>query len=377
MTINPDVISVDVLDDTHTKRAEITDFNSLELAANAVTGGRFILDTPDTNAARTLRDTNGSEVAVYDNGRQIFGGPVLSWDTNSDAGTITHRFEGINWLGMLGWRWTDPEPATASPPYSTNAYDEYADQVSDIIAQMVDKRCGTAALAGRQFLTVNTPTPSGPTINYRARLRQTLGEAVAELAIAYGYTMSVTLTATGLEFDVTAAATRPNAVVGPEVTGLDAYQAGGRAPEADTVLAGGQGELVGRTFSLRTRTVPNRWPWRIEQYVEHTEIGNAADLAEAADRHLEEWAEQSTFTADLAALRTDTVRFGRDYQLGDYIPLRIAGVEQTVRVMSFVLNVTDQIERSITVGIPRPRDIAYAIRQATGADRTARRLRGA
>lgn len=370
-------IRVDVLDAGHTQIGEVTDYDQLSYTRSAVTGGRFVLSVPVTQAARLLRDTPGAEIRVTDGGVEVFAGPVLNWEQVDEFGQQSIRFTGINWLGMLDWRWTDPQPATTAPPFSTDAYDTYTGNVSTIIAGMVDDRCGAAAQAARQFLTVNTPSATGPTVTAKLRFRETLAETVADLATVHNHTVAVTLGGSGLEFDVWQALTRTNAPIGPDVGEVEGWVAGATAPASTHIIAGGQGELTARTFSSRSKAASARWPWRIETYVEHTEIDNQTDLDTAADGHLEELAEQATFTADVAAYETSTIRFGRDFFLGDLVPLRIAGTETNVRVMRVDTTVTDTVERRLTIGIPAAAGIARAITQAQQADRLARRQRGA
>ncbi len=372
------LIRVDVLDAGHARIGELTDFDEVAYVRSAVAGGRFVITCPPSRAARLLRDTPGAEIRVTEGGQHVFAGPVLEWEHVDDLGEQRFRFAGINWLAMLEWRWTDPEPGTATPPFATDAYDVYTGQVSTVLAQMVDDRCGTAALPARQFLTVLHPIPSGPTVTHKLRFRETLAELVERVATVHGYTVDVTLsTSNVLEFRVWAAPTRTEVAIGPEIAGVLGWASTARAPEATHMITGGQGELTARTFSSRTLAAGARWPWRIEDYTEHTEIDNLTDLNAAADDELAERAEQVTFTVDVQSLETDVIRFGRDFTVGDYVPLRHAGTVQTVRIMQAETVVRDTVERTLTVGVPRPRDIALAVARADRADRTARRQRGA
>lgn len=366
---------VEVLDNQLRKIAEITDLVSVSTVSRATKGGRFILETPDTQVAHLLRDTQGAQINVTD-GVTNFLGPVLHWHQRATLDANSFQFEGIDNLARLDWRVTDPEPGNAVPPWQTDAYDTYTGTPVEVIADMVNDRCGATAQPARQFLTVNTPSPSGSSITVKLRFRQTLGELVHELAIAHDVTVSVTLGATGLEFDATPAPTQQNPI-GPEMGGLVGWEAGAQAPEANIMICGGQGELTARTFTLRQKATAPRWPWRIESYVEHTEIDNQTDLERAADGHLEEFKEQVFYSADVTAYESDSVRYGRDFMLGDKVPIRINNDETITRVFEEMTNLTgSEKTRKLTVGLPASAGIQLAVGKAKAADIVARRQQG-
>lgn len=370
------MLKVDVLTGSFTSAGELTDYDSLGVVSRSTRGGSFQIDCVNSQTAQALAELPGSGVRVKSDDIDFVGIVTTVEPLFSERG-FQWRFTGIDHLARLDWRRTDPEPLTTAPPYSTAAYDTYTGNVTTVIENMVNDRCGATAVAARQFLTVTAGTPAGPTITVKLRFRQTLGELVHNLCVAYGLACAVTLEGGGLVFRVWESSTKTDAPVGPDIGGgLTGYQGALIAPTATDVVAGGQGELTARTFAQSTVTPPTRWPWRIETYIEHTEIDNATDLQDAADEQITEQAEQVAFTADIAAYESDTVKFGRDFGLGDKIPLRLGGTETIGQVTAVELTVADTLTRKLTVGFPPVKGLVAAITQSRLADQTARRQRG-
>jgi hypothetical protein len=226
---------------------------------------------------------------------------------------------------------------------------------------------------------VVAPAASGPTVTVNLRFRRTLAEVVEELAVAHDMTVAVTINASqNLEFTVTPAPTRTNAPIGPDIGIVDGWEASASAPEATTMICGGQGELTARTFSLRSLAADARWPWRVEGYNEHTEATSQAQLDDACDRELAERVGQVSFKIDAAAYESDTVRFGRDFFLGDIVPLRMGGTETLTRVTEAETRIdADGVTRTLTIGVPPAAGVAMAVAESRRANRQARNQQGA
>ena len=347
--------------------------------AHGPAGG--LIDTwSDLRVVRLVRDGVMAGIEILDDtNTTIFEGWVTEtateFDKSLDVGTV--QLTVVDLLDVLTGVDSRPEPGTLTPPFATNAYHELTGTVTEVVAALVDAHCGQAAPVARRRLTVDTPTPAGPTINLAVRFKKTLAEKVESLAVEHGLVVNVYHDpATGLRFSVKVAEAKPRVIVGPDVGNVDRYSYGWSRPEATHVIAGGQGELTARTFATAELLNP-RWPMRREQFIEHTEIDNAADLEDAAEEHLVSVAGGNWFSVDVAAASTSRQQFGRDFDLGDTITLRVAETDAPLQVTA-VKTIVDQdgTRREMTVGLPPADGDKLAISAARTADVRARSLGG-
>jgi hypothetical protein len=108
-----------------------------------------------------------------------------------------------------------------------------------------------------------------------------------------------------------------------------------KAPTATEVIVGGSGS--GATRKMWRDTQPTTWHRRVTQFVDRPSTSDPNELQQAAEKALADGQESVSVTFETADTRT--IKFGREYDIGDTITLQadLATVTDVVQVADISL----------------------------------------
>lgn len=322
--------------------------------------------------------TPGTNIVVL-RGTEIWGGgPVekpgaLNWGPEGGVGTIRVNFATHElWLAR---RRVYPDPAKAATDGTQPAaYTVSAANSEVTMRDLVNRNAGAGALAARQVpnLTLGALATVGSNVTYTADLDQTLTDALRDIAKAgggLGFRVRQTGigTTAGLVFEVYDPADRSAGVrFSRSIGNLRALQTDPESPTATTaIVSDGAGLYVERTDSGGTTL----WG-RIETFVSAsgTETAGTTELDQAGDLALLDGAETVGVRAE--GVDTEHLRYGTDYQLGDYVGVAIApGNGVSVLVAAAKLTATPETGAVVTSTLGQPDRVAtrqvWAVRELT------------
>jgi hypothetical protein len=368
----PPELIVHLRDADAIRQAQIDDYVSLQLNLKHQDVGAWLLTLhPDSpgftafldaiNAGGGVGEIGHTGIEVTRGGTVIFSGPVATIDRarkgNADVVTLSGPDDSV-WLAR---RLAMPEPATAAPPYASDAYDVRSGAASTVMFGYVDANAGPGALAARQVaglvlapdLAVGADLP-----NQQARL-QTLLELLQGIALAGGDLGFGILSdgAGSLVFSVYEPSDRTAEVIFSDGIGnLGDYEYEVTAPSGDYVVVGGGGELTARTFLEQGDTAGiARWG-RVEFFRDRRDTTDLTEMAQTAGEELAAKGENVAVT--IAVRDTPQIAYGVNYTLGDRVTCVVDGLQITevVREAKITKNINGEvIEPTLaTPGATRP-----------------------
>jgi hypothetical protein len=155
-----------------------------------------------------------------------------------------------------------------------------------------------------------------------------------------------------VRFESLASQFRPNVIFSPDLGTMGNYTYERIPPQANRILMGGSGEGRSRRFAHGQDEASVAAYGQIEMFAEYTGV-NSADgsstwteergkLLQEIDALLAENAEQTAFSFDFR--ETPQIQYGRDFELGDRVTIRIRGAEtqQLVRGVTFNVSGTEE-----------------------------------
>lgn len=162
-----------------------------------------------------------------------------------------------------------------------------------------------------------------------------------------------------IRFECLASQAKPNAIMSPDLGTITAYTYTRQRPEANQILMGGSGQGKSRRFAYSGDTASKNLHGVIESFEEYTGHINDSQnsrwneeketLAREIGAILAEKAEKTIFSFQFQ--ETPTVQYGRDFQIGDIVPVRLKRQSTTdvVRAVSFDVD-GDQERIEVVVG---------------------------
>ncbi len=236
------------------------------------------------------------------------------------------------------------EPGTS--PYATIAYDTRTGTASTIIRQYVDVNAAASAPAARRVfgLALAADPAIGTSVTGNARFDNLL--ALAQQLALSGGDIGFRLVQTDvgvLTFTLYQPATQSNAIFSRELGNLlDAtYTLDG--PTGNAYVAGGGGTGATRVFVSNTdATSISAWG-RVEgDFLDARDTSDTATIGQRISAQLAQDVEHTNLT--ITPVDTPALQFGRDYNLGDVVNVRIDGTTITdkIRQLHITLNSTDQ-----------------------------------
>lgn len=289
--------------------------------------------------------TPGNRVQVIRDGEEFLAGPIekpgpYQWEVGNDPGQLTVHFAED--LALVMGRVTYPNPAAVATAQTTATAYTSSGLGGDVIRDLVDKNAGPGALAARRVpgLALGAGAGLGTATSVTTRW-EALGEPLRKVAETAGGLGFRTRQSSGqILFDVFQPTDR--SVAGVRFSrGLGNVRAITYDPEAPTVTAamvGGQGEGTARTIREVVSFSATTW-WRLEQFVDQRQTNVTAELDAAGSEAVATGGE----TAKLTTITVDTpdIQFGRDFYLGDLVPVEyVHGFQVADVVRGFHLEAT-------------------------------------
>lgn len=293
---------------------EITDYQKLDLIPRFNAVGSFALDVPtDSMAAKELMKPQ-SGIIVRLNGQTVFSGPVTKrnrkWDKDGDV----MLFSGVD-DNIVLTNLALPEP---NGNFALQDYDVRTGPAEMVMKQYVDVNIGPNAAEGRRRVNIEIDRGIGDTVTGRARFHP-LTELNSSLAIAGGdIGHRVLHVGNELEYQVYQPSDKTKtAVFSPLLGNLQSFEYTSEDPTANYVYVGGGGEGKDRIILHRPYTESIAKYGRFESFVDQRDTTDTTELTQSLDEELSNKAEKASLS--ISPIDTDSVKFGRDYNLGDKV----------------------------------------------------------
>lgn len=300
---------------------------------NDVGAWKVTLDS-DHPMANELR-TKGAGLIITGPEDVILSGPVESDDSATTpedlGGTLT--FVGIDDTIVLQDRLCYPKPSTDDVTAQDIAHDERTGDAESLLHAYVNANVGPGAVTARKNadLTMGTNGHHGSTITKKPRFQQLLN-LLQEIALPEGLRFRVVQRGSALVFE-TAVVNDRTALI--RLDARNGTLAGQRvkvtAPSSTRIIVAGQGEQEDRTFveisNADSLAAEGDWGRRIEVFKDQRNTNDPDELSQAG---LEILADGGFTKVDVQAIPNDddnTMRLGRDWDLGDTISVVIEDQE--------------------------------------------------
>lgn len=335
--------------DTLKRQGEV-EFRKLDLNMTWLGGSAFVLRCHHDDAA--LLPVGGGVIVALD-GVTVVSGEVTERTRTVTASDDEVVIAGIDDTARLGRHIVYPDPSLPADDDLQPGYGVRTGDAETVIGGYVEDNAGPSALdtetPSRRIpgLVVAASQARGETVTGRGRWNNLL-EFCATLAERgeIGFRAVQKLgESPAITFEAVIPAQRAGArldIDGLHGSGaLKGWTYSVRAPQANVAIAGGRGELADRL--IRQDTVDDGFG-RIETWLDRNNAGEDGDLAgqtaalddEIADALLEG---QAAVDLDLEPFDTDAVRWGRDYNLGDWVRVRVEGEWQWRQVRGLEIRV--------------------------------------
>lgn len=309
----------------------------------------------------------GYGIVIVRNGSFLYGGVMTEMTDDFDATTGLHEWsvQGKGDLEYLNRRICYVNPGSSSP--TSTAHYTASGYLSAVIRNLIRLNLGPDALSARQDPIIEdyAQTTAGPSISVSLRF-QNLLNAVTAIVTGNGWNIRPNWDAdTGKVFyDVFQGRDLTASIVFTEqlnnITGSE-YLA--NVPQGNFILAGGTGELTSRQFET-AQDDDSIAEWGRVEYFQ--DARNQNDLSGYADEVLADKTADTLGYSCTASNDDLTPQFGTDYQLGDFVGMKVFGQFVTAEVQQCEISVADGIEtiepRFGTVAIGKLRNIFRQLR---------------
>lgn len=349
-----------VRDGSYTPVGEVEDFSGLTFIDRYNDVGAFTLTVQAGTAIARLLLAPQSGIVVLEDDEVVFSGPVRDRLRQSQGGLEQIVVSGVNDMFWLQARLGHPQPATASPPYSTSAFDTFHGQCSAALNHYVLVNLGINAIPRRRIPTLTVaPDPGiGSTVTANARWQQLLGffqQLTLQSTPPIGF--RVAQSGQALVFSCFAPRDRSGSAIFQAVTGtlgdFDYEQVGSIA---NYVYAGGTGALQNRLIAeAEDGTDISEWGL-VEEFLQAADQGTTSGLTQAAAGEIV--AQTGTFRLDLTVIDTAGLAWRTGYNVGDIVSVIVDGVQLTelVRAVQVDLGPNGDTESIVpSVSSPSPK----------------------
>lgn len=361
---------------------QVDDFATLEMVSRFTDIGTWVLEMDGRSPLATELSTPGYgiEVVRHEDGvySHVFSGPMRLRQrvlTANRSRLILGGYDDNVWLKR---RWAHPQPATASPPYNSQAYDVRTGVCSTILRQYVNVNASAGALIPRQVagLVLGSDPLAGGTVTGRARW-QILIDLLRELALAEGLGFRVAPNGVSgeVEFQVYSPADKTATVTfSRELGTLSEASYESAASEANYVAVGGSGEGTARTiFEKPNSDEVTTWT-RIESFVDRRDTADATELEQKADEVLAEGAGKTNLS--LVPVDLPGQQYLTHYSLGDKVTAVIDGelIRDLIREVRINLTPEGPTQTRPTIGTPGAADVNRMFQRLAATEKNIRDL---
>lgn len=309
-------------------QGQLDDYQSLELVQRRNGIGAFTLTIHRSNRHAANLTSPQWGIVVRCDDQIIFSGVVTGRKHVFDGRAERIQLTGVDDNRWLMSRLVSPQPSTSAPPYSVTDYDVRTGAASTVLLGFVDANLGATAVGARKksYLVTASDPGIGATVTGRGRWQKLL-PLLQEVASAGGDDICFRVVqgesagAPALVFEVFRAADKSEQVkFSTELGNLAAYEYESVAPDANYVFVGGQGEGTAREIRERSDTSAVATWERLEgDFVDRRDTSDDTELDQAGDEALTGAQEKTSMS--ITPIDTPTLRYGRDYGLGDKVSL--------------------------------------------------------
>jgi hypothetical protein len=323
-----------VRDSTLERVGEVDDFTELDvtLAENAAGPWKLVMPAAHPMAlAMTFR----SGLEVWRNDRLLMSGPVSRISAKREGREHVLTVEGYDDNDVLTGRLALPNPLDAARPQSGSFFgsDVFRGTAEAALRYFVGRNVGPSAVASRRVpdLTLDPDQGRGRVVTARPPRFDQLLPFLSRLAFGAGVSFRVEQRGTSRAFTVRQPADRSRDVVfGLDRGNLLGYELVTVRPAANYVYTGGPGVAAARVVWLGQDAESISAYGRREVFLDESgaqsndEGITVAELLEEATQ--QELAEQrQTVSITLQPQDTPETQYGRDYDLGDLVTVRLEG----------------------------------------------------
>jgi hypothetical protein len=323
--------------------------------------------------AETLRTPGSGLVVTGPDGETIMSGPTVKptfVSVSEDPGG-TVAFDGVTdnilLADMLAW----PDPS--NPDVTTQAfqYDQRSGAAETVMHAYVNVNIGPGAPVPRRnpLIVMGNDMGRGNIVVKSARFPM-LGELVGEVAVVADLGFHLIQRGSNLVFETYEIVDRVREIrLDVQNNTLSAQKLVVAAPEVTRVIVVGKGDGTASGRSLhpfsntKATDAETAWGRRIERVHGQTQTNDSGELQQGADERLAE----KGFTqvaVEVVPMDGETMRLGRDWNLGDRVTVVVDGNEYISVVTGYSIRVTDEgFFVSATLGDPTVFDPNVALRR--------------
>ena len=316
------------LDKDQNKLGEVFSWQNLRVA-------RIFNDVPTLNFSLVTTETSDLLAALAEDEIRQF---LVTWNgTNlvtasvetqlidrSGSGSVTVQCYCQGILQQLVWRRVYPDP-DLRPGEWTSEYDSRVGVAETVIKAYLAANAGSGALTERRYdwLTIASDQARGRIVNKNGRLQDLLSffqEIAEEGELGFAFD--------GYAFDVYEIEDRSGYLtLSAGLNTLRTWRINRKLPEANTIIAGGQGAGSAREFILAQDSNSVADYGRREWFYDYRSVETSAALLSASQVKL---AEKDLSTAvSCTAQNTGDVTYLKDYREGDIVNIRAGGKTYT------------------------------------------------
>lgn len=277
----------------------------------------------DVNGNSSLADRldTGWHIGLYEDGLQHLTGVPDKITTRSQRGVTDITLSGQSHMRWLADMITIPTPSASVTSQGADSHYKASGPAERVIRNLVRTHVGQDARAEhRRPLTVDALGDRGGQVSITSRFQPLLDE-VRSLAKVGGTRFFTRMENGRVRFSQNVGMDLSRAVRLSEANGaVESYEYSLSAPTVTDVLVAGQGEGTARTLRHVSGN-SNAWGVRALVFQDRRDTDEAAELDQAGRETLEDGQESASIALDLIDL--PSLRFGRDFLLGDTITVQV------------------------------------------------------
>lgn len=266
----------------------------------------------------------GMGIIVVRDSEFLYGGIVEKIQDVLDAKTSLYTWEvsGVGDLGYLNRRVCYVDPITGS----TTTAGHYTDsgELSDVVNRLIDRNVGENALESRREpIIMSNPVASfGGQISVSLRFQNLLSAVVANCR-KNGYNIRANWNKENSKvfFELfTGNNLSQDFIFSEQLNNITNSEFIAKVPEGNSLIAGGKGEMMERQFAYADNaTSIDQWG-RIERFID---ARNQDGLEDYVNGKLDERSENVVGYSCTASDSDNAPQFGKDYNLGDIISMKV------------------------------------------------------
>jgi len=283
----------------------------------------WALDLPTGPSAVQLRQPNWG-IRIDRDDTTVVSGNMKQAQTKSTIDGDVMTVTGVDDTTVLVDNLARPQPATAAPPYSVNAYDTRHGIGSTIMQAYVDANIGPSAPSNWQVpgLTLGVDPVVGDIVDMDARWRP-LYDVIYSLAIsARGLGFRVVQVGAGLQFQVWQPVDHSAGVVfGRGLDNLGDYSFTQTRPTANYIVCGGGGEDTARVIREGSDATSIAAWGQVTMFRDRRDTSDTALMDQTIAEELTKGGALTAVTADLLSLPGRS--WPGDFGLGDQVTVVI------------------------------------------------------